>query len=414
VLRMLAELDESFDAAADLLLAESVHQLVGGSPLRAGLAADAVDRGQEPPTQFDVLHTRRSGVAVAHHIGVPPPAGCAGQVAGRAPARRPRTGAGRVAAAAARAGLGLDLRLRHRHERVRRRHRLVCARRGHRHHRPVACRAARTGGRGVVQRRRRGRVRWAGRTAPRRRGRSAYAGAPRPGRPGRPGTRRRLRRRPTRQPPRAVVRGEGGPARPRPPWASSASPLRSAPPGRRLSCVCSRTSPSSTPPPEPGPDVEGWVTEALATAQLVLHPQCGWRPRSCGRCPRRRPAPSRTPSGRGCGTSVRCGPRSTTCSSRPRSSPGRRSGVDGRAGAVDGGGPWLATAPAPEGPAPRLRARAPARWSGRRPDRRSRGRQRTVSASTDAGSLPSRGLAQRPASGSARQMTPISCSLAYA
>lgn len=81
--RMLGELDETFDAVADLLLAESVHQLVGGSPLRAGLAADAVGRGQELPAEFDVLRTPRSGVAVTHHVGFLLPAMPAGWADGR-------------------------------------------------------------------------------------------------------------------------------------------------------------------------------------------------------------------------------------------------------------------------------------------------------------------------------------------
>lgn len=70
LLRIIAELDETFDAVGDLLLAESVHQLVGGSALRAGLAADAVGRGQELPSDYEVLRTPRSGLAVTHHVGV--------------------------------------------------------------------------------------------------------------------------------------------------------------------------------------------------------------------------------------------------------------------------------------------------------------------------------------------------------
>ena len=68
--RMLAELDETFDAVGDLLLAESVHHLVGGNPLRAGLAADAVGRGQDLPLDFDVLRTPRGGIGVTHHVGI--------------------------------------------------------------------------------------------------------------------------------------------------------------------------------------------------------------------------------------------------------------------------------------------------------------------------------------------------------
>lgn len=68
--RILADLDETFDAAGDLLLAEGVHQLVGGSPLRAGLAVDAIGRAQELPADFDVLRTPRGGVGVTHHVGI--------------------------------------------------------------------------------------------------------------------------------------------------------------------------------------------------------------------------------------------------------------------------------------------------------------------------------------------------------
>ncbi len=64
------ELEETFDAVGDLLLAESVHQLVGGSALRAGLAADAVGRAQDLPSDFEVLRTPRSGLAVTHHVGI--------------------------------------------------------------------------------------------------------------------------------------------------------------------------------------------------------------------------------------------------------------------------------------------------------------------------------------------------------
>lgn len=68
--RFLSELDETFDAVGDLLLAESVHQLVGGNPLRAGLAADAAGRGQDLPADYDVLRTPRSGSAVTHSVGI--------------------------------------------------------------------------------------------------------------------------------------------------------------------------------------------------------------------------------------------------------------------------------------------------------------------------------------------------------
>jgi hypothetical protein len=68
--RILGELDETFDALGDLLLAESVHQLAGGNPQRAGLAADAVGRGQELPLDYDVLRTPRGGIGATHHVGI--------------------------------------------------------------------------------------------------------------------------------------------------------------------------------------------------------------------------------------------------------------------------------------------------------------------------------------------------------
>lgn len=70
VRRMIAELDETFDAVGDLVLAESVHQLVGGSPVRAGLAADVGGRGQDLPADYDVLRTPRTGVSVSHSVAI--------------------------------------------------------------------------------------------------------------------------------------------------------------------------------------------------------------------------------------------------------------------------------------------------------------------------------------------------------
>ena len=68
--RLVADLDDAVDALADLLLAESVHHLVGGNPLRAGLSADAIGRGDGVPQEIEVVRTPRSANAVAHHIGV--------------------------------------------------------------------------------------------------------------------------------------------------------------------------------------------------------------------------------------------------------------------------------------------------------------------------------------------------------
>jgi hypothetical protein len=70
VSRLLADLDEVVDSVADLLLAEGVHHLVGGNPLRAGLSADAIGRGEGLPQEFEVVRTPRSAMGVTYHVGV--------------------------------------------------------------------------------------------------------------------------------------------------------------------------------------------------------------------------------------------------------------------------------------------------------------------------------------------------------
>jgi hypothetical protein len=51
------------------LLAESVHHLVGGNPLRAGLSADTIGRGEPVPERFDVVCTPRGGRALSWQVG---------------------------------------------------------------------------------------------------------------------------------------------------------------------------------------------------------------------------------------------------------------------------------------------------------------------------------------------------------
>jgi hypothetical protein len=71
---LLDDLADAVDALGDLLLAESVHHLVGGNPLRAGLAADTIGRGETIPDRFDVVRTPRSGRPLTWHIGALLPA----------------------------------------------------------------------------------------------------------------------------------------------------------------------------------------------------------------------------------------------------------------------------------------------------------------------------------------------------
>ncbi|MFT4013707.1 MAG: hypothetical protein QM682_09940 [Paracoccus sp. (in: a-proteobacteria)] len=64
------------DALADLMLAESVHQLGQGNMARASAALDASGRGQAPPPELpDVVVSHGPGVIVSHRlIAVPDPA----------------------------------------------------------------------------------------------------------------------------------------------------------------------------------------------------------------------------------------------------------------------------------------------------------------------------------------------------
>ena len=55
---------ESLDAVADLTLAEGVHQIVTGNPVRAGALFDALGRGEQPPPEITVATTTRRSV---HH-----------------------------------------------------------------------------------------------------------------------------------------------------------------------------------------------------------------------------------------------------------------------------------------------------------------------------------------------------------
>jgi hypothetical protein len=53
---------------SDLMLAESVHQLVGGNALRAGATVDAIGRGDTPPPMLDITRTPRRGGTVTHRL----------------------------------------------------------------------------------------------------------------------------------------------------------------------------------------------------------------------------------------------------------------------------------------------------------------------------------------------------------
>ncbi len=63
-------LDDTVDAVGDVLMAESVHHLAGGNPLRAGLAADVIGRAAAPPDPLSAISTPTSGVTVTHTLAL--------------------------------------------------------------------------------------------------------------------------------------------------------------------------------------------------------------------------------------------------------------------------------------------------------------------------------------------------------
>lgn len=65
----LQRLDETIDAVADLLMAESVYQLVSGNTAGASATMDALARGVRPPDP-EVVKTPRGGTAVSHRAAL--------------------------------------------------------------------------------------------------------------------------------------------------------------------------------------------------------------------------------------------------------------------------------------------------------------------------------------------------------
>ena len=68
---MNVELDalaSSVDALSDALLAESTHHVVLGNPSRAAATLDALERGEAPPPELEVIRTPRTGSAFTHRV----------------------------------------------------------------------------------------------------------------------------------------------------------------------------------------------------------------------------------------------------------------------------------------------------------------------------------------------------------
>ncbi len=63
-------LGEALDAVADLVLAESVHHVAQGNPVRAGATLEAITRGETPPPEIEFVRTPRTGINHTHRISV--------------------------------------------------------------------------------------------------------------------------------------------------------------------------------------------------------------------------------------------------------------------------------------------------------------------------------------------------------
>jgi hypothetical protein len=61
-------LANSVDALSDALLAESTHHVVLGNPSRAAATLDALERGDAPPPELEVIRTPRTGSAFTHRV----------------------------------------------------------------------------------------------------------------------------------------------------------------------------------------------------------------------------------------------------------------------------------------------------------------------------------------------------------
>jgi hypothetical protein len=76
---ILAKLDRNIDAVADLLLAESVHQVVRGSTMASGAGLDALAQGTRPPDP-EVARAPSGGTTLTHRLAIvlPPTSGSLG------------------------------------------------------------------------------------------------------------------------------------------------------------------------------------------------------------------------------------------------------------------------------------------------------------------------------------------------
>jgi hypothetical protein len=72
---ILAGVDANLDAIGDLLVAESVHQIAQGNPLRAAATLDALALGATPPADLGILAVPPTAIGLSHVVVSAVPAG---------------------------------------------------------------------------------------------------------------------------------------------------------------------------------------------------------------------------------------------------------------------------------------------------------------------------------------------------
>lgn len=68
IVPILQDLDQAGDAMADAAMADSVHALAQGNPMRAGSSLAAISRGEVPPPELQVAQTTRRGMTLTHRV----------------------------------------------------------------------------------------------------------------------------------------------------------------------------------------------------------------------------------------------------------------------------------------------------------------------------------------------------------
>jgi hypothetical protein len=70
LLAALAMLDDTIDAVADAVSAETVHQMLQGNLARSAGSLDAIASGQAPPPELEVVRTPRTGLPLTHRVAL--------------------------------------------------------------------------------------------------------------------------------------------------------------------------------------------------------------------------------------------------------------------------------------------------------------------------------------------------------